>query len=181
MVTKDVRKDSGVVSIGDEDAETGGEEVMMVGEHDPHIKITMKGKDGDGREISLSTGPWLDTRPWTGRGTPPSREEMVGWLTRMDEKELAQNQRAILIEEKRRAEEAAGRDAAAVSTSATPAMETPTTSQEREVVKLSSEEEGTSKGKGSGKGKKGKKSKKGTREKDAVKKHVRRLEEGRSK
>ena len=98
---------------------------------------------------------YRDSRPWLGRGTPPTREELVEWLRSMDEGELAANQEAIMAAEAEEAARWAAEDA---------------------------EEEGRKKAKGASGGKKGKgKGKKSERGSRAEERHVERMEEGRSK
>ena len=101
---------------------------------------------------------YRSSRPWVGRGTPPTREELVRWLKTMDEGELAANQEAIMAAEAEEAARWAEEDAREEA--------------ERAGRKSSS---GGKKGKGKGKGKRSDRGDK------AEERHVQRMEEGRSK
>ena len=87
--TSELRKDSGVISGGEEDSD---EDVMVVGTEPPkEVSFTMRELEktlakGKGK------GP-ADTRAWVGRGTPPTRQQMISWLVSVDEEELARRLR----------------------------------------------------------------------------------------
>ena len=85
--TSEQRKDSGVASGGEGESD---EEVIVVGTAPPKgISFTMKELDR-----SLKKGKTLaDSRAWVGRGTPPTRQAMINWLTSVDEEELARRLR----------------------------------------------------------------------------------------
>ena len=144
--------------MGEEGTRAGGEEreeVMIVepaGEPSG-MNVTFKELDKETRRRV-----YQEARPWLGRGTPPTREELVHWLKSMDEGELAANQEAIMAAEAEEAARWAAEDAA----------------EEEERNSRKGESSGK-KGKGKGKGKGGK------RGSDAEERHVRRMEEGRSK
>ena len=147
--TTEQRKDSGVVSGGEEESE---DEVMVVGTAPPkEMSFTMKELD---KVLAKGKGT-KDMRAWVGRGTPPTRQQMIDWLTSVDEKELARRLREDEEEIVAAAEAAEAREAR---------------NSGRRV-----EREDKRKGKGKGKGSSSR------REEEAEREHVRRREDGRSK
>ena len=132
--------------------EVSDEEVVVVGVEPPKaLSFSMKELD---RQLAKKVG---ETSAQTGRGTPPTRQQMIDWLLSVDEKELARRH------SKRREEEADWAEAF-VSDATT------------EASKAAAGEKGKgSGGKGKGAGKSS------TREREAEQRHVRRQEDGRSK
>ena len=153
------RKDSGVASVGNEDSD---EEVMVVGEAPPKgILFSMKELE---RRLEKRVG---EGEAQVGRGTPPTRQQMIDWLLSIDEKELARRH-------SRRREGEADWAEAVVSEGATEAFRT---------AEAAAAAAATSGGKGSagGKGKGSGKGASSRREKEAEERHVRRQEDARGK
>ena len=148
--------------MGDEGMEEGNEDVLEVG-MEPPSGMLVTFSELQEEEERKKKEIWRESRPWLGRGTPPTREEMIQWLRSMDEDELAANQEAIMVAEaeemKRWAEE-----------------------DKRKEERKSAKADGSGGGESSSKGKKGKgKGKKSSRKEEAEEKHVQRMEQGRSK
>ena len=124
------------------------DDVLIVGEKQEALSFNMKELE---RQLAKKGS---DTRAWVGRGTPPTRGEMMQWLLSVDEVELAHHHRV------------AGYGLSRPSSS----LDSRRREEERETGRQVTDE---SKGKGKGKGKSSR------REEDAEDRHVRRQREGR--
>ena len=151
------RKDSGIASVGNEESD---EEVMVVGEAPPKgISFSMKELE---RRLEKRVG---EGEAQVGRGTPPTRQQMIDWLLSIDEKELARRH-------SRRREGEADWAEAVVSEGATEALRA---AEAAAAAKSGGKGSTGGKGKGTGKGESSR------RERDAEERHVRRQEDGRGK
>ena len=77
-----------MASVGDEVGdELDEEDVLVVGEEGPKpISFSMRELE---RQLGRKGGEASAAKAWTGRGTPPSRRDMIDWLLSVGEGSLA--------------------------------------------------------------------------------------------
>ena len=101
VAASEERRDSGIASVGDEVGdEVDEEDVLVVGEEGPkRVSFTMKELERQLSRKGEGVGAWV------GRGTPPTRPEMIQFLLSADEKELAEMMRKQEARGERRRDE----------------------------------------------------------------------------